>query len=244
MIIVDASSTPKETLPLFPDLVSPDGKDRFFYETLARKAGYGSISGVDEAGRGPLAGPVVAAAVILPEGVALDGVDDSKRMTEKARDEAFPIICQCALALGVGVVSRAYIDRFNILRASLEAMKRAILCMDRRPDFLLIDGIHEVPIGIPQWCLKKGDQISASISAASVVAKVYRDRIMLAYHDMYPDYGFHQHKGYGTKAHVEAIRHYGPSPCHRLTFRGVLHLDPGKTGSGQIGGIAGDQEGA
>jgi ribonuclease HII len=242
-MIAGLSSIPKGTLPLFPDFLPPDRKDRFFYETLARKAGYGSISGVDEAGRGPLAGPVVAAAVILPEAVALDGVDDSKRMTEKARDEVFPVICQCALALGVGVVSRAYIDRFNILRASLEAMKRAVLCMERRPDFLLIDGVHEVPIGIPQWCLKKGDQISLSISAASVVAKVYRDRIMQAYHEMYPEYGFHQHKGYGTKAHVEAIRRYGPSPCHRLTFKGVLDIDPGKTGSGQTGRSAGHKEG-
>jgi ribonuclease HII len=242
-MIAGSSSPPDGTLPLFPDFFSPARKDRFFYETLARKAGYGSISGVDEAGRGPLAGPVVAAAVILPEGVFLDGVDDSKRMTEKARTEAFPIICQCALGVGVGVVSGAYIDRFNILRASLEAMKRAVLCMDRRPDFLLIDGVHEVPVGIPQWCLKKGDQISLSISAASVVAKVYRDRIMCAYHEMYPEYGFHQHKGYGTKAHLEAIRRYGPSPCHRLTFRGVLRLDPGKTGSGQIGRSAGHKEG-
>jgi ribonuclease HII len=243
LIIAEASSTPKGTLPLFPDLLSPDGKDRLFYETVARKAGYGSISGVEEAGRGPLAGPVVAAAVILPEDVALDGIDDSKRMTETARDAAFPFICRHALALGVGVVSRASIDRFNILRASLEAMKLAVLSMDRRPDFLLIDGIHEVPIGIPQWCLKKGDQISASISAASVVAKVYRDRIMHAYHEMYPDYGFHQHKGYGTRAHLEAIRQFGPSPCHRLTFKGVLNLDPGKAGSGQAGGVPGHREG-
>ncbi len=179
------------------------------------------IAGVDEAGRGPLAGPVVAAAVILPEGIELAGVTDSKKMSVKARKQAFFVIQQEALATGIGVVSHRYIDEFNILQASLEAMRRATLALDPLPDFLLIDGIHFVPLSIPQRCLKKGDLISRSISAASVLAKVYRDWIMQCFHEMYPGYGFNKHKGYGTARHMKAIRQYGPTPIHRMTFKGV-----------------------
>ena len=197
--------------------------DPFFYEDLAHKAGYGLIAGVDEAGRGPLAGPVVAAAVILPQGIELAGVRDSKRMTAKAREEAFVIINRQALGSGIGVVSNGYVDKFNVLRASLEAMRRAVLALDPQPEFLLVDGINSVPLlMIPQRCLKKGDQTSKSISAASVVAKVYRDRIMDSYHERYPAYGFDKHKGYGTRRHLEALKKFGPCPVHRLTFRGVL----------------------
>lgn len=188
---------------------------------MARQAGYGLIAGVDEAGRGPLAGPVVAAAVILPEGKTLQGIKDSKKMTEKAREKAFPVIDYEALALGIGVVSHRYIDEFNILKASLKAMKLAVLSLDPSPEYLLVDGINKVPVNILQKCLKKGDQLSLSISAASVMAKVYRDRIMRSYHEQYPVYGFHKNKGYGTAQHLVAIKHHGPSSIHRLTFKGV-----------------------
>lgn len=210
-----------KNLPLFPERIEPSAPDPFFFEALARKNGYNLIAGVDEAGRGPLAGPVVAAAVILPQGIDLPGVRDSKKMAEKSRREAFSVILSAALAAGIGVVSSRYIDEFNILKAALEAMKRAILALDHEPDFLLIDGIQKVSLPTPQECLKKGDARSRTISAASVLAKVYRDRIMLAYHNMYPHYGFDRHKGYGTKRHMEALRKYGPSPVHRLTFKGV-----------------------
>ena len=188
---------------------------------MARKAGYGLIAGIDEAGRGPLAGPVVAAAVILGEDISLPGIKDSKKMTEKAREKAFPVIAQRAVAASIGVVSYGYIDRNNILKASLEAMKRAVLTLDPAPEYLLVDGVQGIPLSIPQKALKKGDQLSLSISAASVMAKVYRDRIMRSLHGLYPMYGFQQNKGYGTARHLTALREYGPSPVHRLTFRAV-----------------------
>jgi len=196
--------------------------DPFYYEDLARKDGYGLVAGVDEAGRGPLAGPVVAAAVILPHGIELAGIRDSKQMRARAREEAFSVIHHEALATGIGVVSHKYIDEFNILKASLEAMRRAILALDPQPDFLLVDGIYSVPLPIHQRCIKKGDQISRSISAASVLAKVYRDRIMRCYNETYPEYGFDKHKGYGTARHLEAIKKYGASPVHRMSFKGVF----------------------
>jgi ribonuclease HII len=188
---------------------------------MARKDGYGLIAGVDEAGRGPLAGPVVAAAVIIPEGLTLAGIKDSKEMTERARDRAFSVINRKALAVSIGVISHKFIDEFNILKASLEAMKEAVLSLDPAPEYVLVDGIHAVPVPIPQKCLKKGDRISLSISAASIMAKVYRDRIMRSYHEQFPEYGFFKNKGYGTAHHLGRIRHYGPSPIHRLTFKGV-----------------------
>jgi ribonuclease HII len=227
--------TPPKTLQRFAESFSPSKCDAFFYEGLARDAGYHLIAGTDEAGRGPLAGPVVAATVIIPVGAELSGVKDSKKMTEKAREAAFSVIHQEALAVGIGVIPHQYIDRFNILNAALEAMKRAVLALNPRPEFLLVDGIHAVPASIPQQCLKKGDEICRSISAASVVAKVYRDRIMRSYHQQYPAYGFQKNKGYGTAQHLEALRRYGPSPVHRLTFKGVISFDKGKTGTGQVG---------
>ncbi|MBU2497780.1 MAG: ribonuclease HII [Proteobacteria bacterium] len=192
---------------------------------MARQAGYRLIAGVDEAGRGPLAGPVVAAAVIIPKGVVLEGVRDSKAMTEKAREQAFSHIMERATAVSVGVVSQRDIDRFNILKASLDAMKRAVLSLEPKAEYVLVDGIHKVPAPLPQKCLIKGDQISLSISAASVVAKVYRDRIMRAYHALFPVYGFSENKGYGTAKHLAAIRAHGYSPVHRLSFRGVRQVD-------------------
>ncbi len=219
---------PPKNLFLFSENESSSTCDPFFYEGLVRKAGYDLIAGVDEAGRGPLAGPVVAAAVIIPPGAELQGVRDSKKMTAKARERAFPLIHQQALATGIGVVSHEYIDKFNILNASLEAMKRAVMALDLHPDFLLVDGIHLVPLSVPQRCLKRGDQISRSISAASVMAKVYRDRIMRSYHNTYPVYAFDKNKGYGTRRHLHALRRYGASPLHRLSFKGVLRFDERK----------------
>ena len=210
-----------DTLSLFPESDFPPEMDVLYHESLARKYGYHLIAGVDEAGRGPLAGPVVAGAVILSEGISLQGVRDSKEMTEKAREEAFSLISERAKAIGVGVVSPGYIDRFNILKAALEAMKQAVLSLHAAPDFLLVDGTHPVPLSVPHKCLIGGDRISLSISAASVVAKVYRDRIMRSYDALYPRYGFRENKGYGTARHLEAIRVHGPCPVHRLTFRGV-----------------------
>lgn len=168
----------------------------------------------------------------MPEGLILKGVKDSKEMTEKARESAFSVIDQQALAIGVGVISHEYIDAFNILQASLEAMKQAVLSLDPAPEYLLVDGIQGIALSIPQKCLKKGDRLSLSISAASIMAKVYRDRIMRSYHELYPEYGFSGHKGYGTKQHLLGLQRFGPSPIHRLTFRGVAGLDKGKARPG------------
>jgi ribonuclease HII len=209
-------------LPLFPESALPANIDVLFFETKARCAGYSLIAGVDEAGRGPLAGPVVAAAVIFPEEARIEGIRDSKEMTEMARDKAFPEIYQNALAVSIGVVSPGYIDQFNILKASLEAMRLAVLSLDPAPDFFLVDGIHPVPVTLPQKCIKKGDRLSVSISAASIIAKVYRDRIMRCYHEMFPKYGFSENKGYGTRRHLAALRAHGACPVHRMTFKGVL----------------------
>jgi ribonuclease HII len=148
-------------------------------------------------------------------------VRDSKAMSEKARAQAFSEIVGSPVGVGVGVVSHREIDKTNILQATLQAMKRAVESLPVRADFLLVDGIHPVPLDIPQKCIKKGDRLCRSISAASVIAKVYRDRIMYSYHHMYPEYGFDRNKGYGTKDHLQAIKKFGPSPVHRLTFRGV-----------------------
>jgi ribonuclease HII len=193
-----------------------------FYECQARGAGYSLIAGVDEAGRGPLAGPVVAAAVILYEGAELAGVTDSKKMSERAREEAFPRIKEAAIGFSLSVVSAEEIDRINILQACRKAMRQAIIMLDPQPDFLLIDGTHPVDLPIHQQCIIKGDQLSLSISAASVLAKVYRDSIMRSYHELFPQYGFLSNKGYGTQGHRGALKRCGPCRIHRLTFRRVL----------------------
>jgi ribonuclease HII len=174
---------------------------------------------------------------MIPEGISFDGVRDSKKMTARAREKAFEVILDSAVSVSIGVVSHGFIDQFNILKASLEAMRRAVLALEPEPDYLLVDGIHRVPVPMPQMPLKKGDQISHSISAASVIAKVYRDRIMRAYHDQFPEYGFSQHKGYGTAEHCRAIVEHGPSPVHRRTFKRVREygLDTGQASNGQTG---------
>ena len=214
-------SCPPKNLSLFPGTGIPPKCDPFFYEGQLSEEGYALIAGVDEAGRGSLVGPVVAAAVIIPHDDSLKGITDSKKMTERAREKAFPIIHKKAVAAAIGVVSRIYIERFNILKASIEAMRRAVSALVPQPDFLLIDGIYGIPLSTPQICIKKGDQLSRSISAASVMAKVYRDRIMRSYHEIYPAYGLDKNKGYATSRHLEALRRHGASPIHRLTFKGV-----------------------
>lgn len=214
-------STSPKNLPLFPDSAIDSSVDPFFFENLAGKAGFRAIAGVDEAGRGPLAGPVVGAAVIIPAGVELPGVRDSKKMTAKAREEALVRIQTEALAAAVGVVSHQDIDELNILQASLEAMRRAVDGLRHPTEFLLVDGNQPVPAAQPQRCIPKGDRLSRSISAASVLAKVYRDRIMSSYHRQYPCYGFDRNKGYGTREHLAALARYGACPVHRRSFKGV-----------------------
>jgi len=192
------------------------------YESDARRAGYSLIAGIDEAGRGPLAGPVIAAAVILPEDARLEGIRDSKKMSPRAREEAFFRIGKQAISASVAVVSPREIEQINILQAARKAMKQAVLHLDPPPDFLLVDGTQYLDLSVQQSCIVRGDQHCLSISAASVLAKVYRDRIMCSYHELYPHYGFSSNKGYGTREHLAAITRHGPCSIHRLTFRGVV----------------------
>ena len=176
------------------------------------------ICGVDEAGRGPLAGPVCAAAVILPEHLQIPGLTDSKKLTDKKRRELFPIIQEQAVAYGIGLASEQEIDEINILQATFLAMGRALEQLSVRPEIALIDGNRETDFGLPVKTVVKGDSLSANIAAASVLAKVTRDNLMLELAQQYPEYGFDIHKGYGTKAHYEALRTYGPCPIHRRSF--------------------------
>ncbi len=176
------------------------------------------ICGVDEAGRGPLAGPVVAAAVILPPNAQIAGLNDSKKLSDKRRRELFPLIQEQAVAYGIGVAFEAEIDEINILQATFLAMERALGQLAVKPELALIDGNREKDFGIPVQTVVKGDSRSASIAAASILAKVIRDDMMLELAKEYPKYGFEIHKGYGTRAHYDALREYGPSPVHRNTF--------------------------
>ncbi|NJD91775.1 MAG: ribonuclease HII [Geobacter sp.] len=195
--------------------------DMLGFEKLASRQGYGVVAGIDEAGRGPLAGPVVAAAVILPEGCLLAGVTDSKKLTESKRNLLFDVIMDKAVSVGVGFSDSQTVDRINILQATLRAMEAAVMKLSPAPDCLLIDGISPTALPIHQRTIKKGDSLSLSIAAASIIAKVTRDRLMEAFDKEYPGYGFASHKGYGAASHLEAIKRLGPSPIHRLTFRGV-----------------------
>lgn len=176
------------------------------------------ICGVDEAGRGPLAGPVCAAAVILPKELELPGLSDSKKLTDKKRRELFPLIQEQAIAYGIGYASEQEIDAINILQATFLAMQRALDQLDLKPDLALIDGNREKDFGVPVKTIVKGDSLSANIAAASILAKVSRDNLMQEMAETYPQYGFDIHKGYGTKAHYAALREFGPSPIHRRTF--------------------------
>ncbi len=212
-----------DNLELFTSEESP-----LFFEQRAQRRGFEAIAGIDEAGRGPLAGPVVAAAVILAADFSIPGLTDSKKLSEKQRDRFYPQIFAQAKAVGIGVSSAAEIDQINILQATLLAMRRAVSRLDLSPDYLLIDGITPVPLEIAQQTIKKGDSRSLSIAAASVVAKVVRDRIMYSFSRHLPDYGLAKHKGYGTKQHREAIAEFGPSWIHRKTFAGVKEHVRGK----------------
>jgi ribonuclease HII len=197
-------------------------RDQWSFEKTARAKGFRHVAGVDEAGRGPLAGPVVAAAVILPPSFDPDGVTDSKKLTPKKRDALYAKIYKDAVSIGIGMVDPHEIDRVNILRASLAAMAISTENLRPKADFLLIDGNISIPSAIPQRTIVKGDFLSVSISAASIVAKVTRDRMMARYAFEYPGFGFETHKGYPTRAHREVLRRLGPSPIHRLTFKGSL----------------------
>jgi ribonuclease HII len=203
---------------LFRDLpIQPmDHFERMYY-----RRGYQRIAGVDEVGRGPLAGPVVAAAVVLP----LEGIEerlyDSKKISSRKREELCEIILSKASGVGIGIVGQEEIDLLNILQATLKAMALAIENLPIPPDFILIDGNQVIRIPLPQKPIRKGDQLSTSIAAASIVAKVTRDRMMMEWHQKYPHYNFARHKGYGTKEHREAIEKFGLCELHRKTFRGV-----------------------
>lgn len=188
------------------------------YEHACYDEGFSQICGVDEAGRGPLAGPVCAAAVILPRDLEIEGLNDSKKLTEKRREALYDIIVKEAVAYGIAFATEQEIDEINILQATFLAMRRAIGQLSVRPDMLLVDGNREPESDIPVKTIVKGDSLSANIAAASILAKVTRDRFMLEQDRLYPEYGFALHKGYGTKAHYAALTEHGACPIHRRTF--------------------------
>ncbi len=198
-------------------------KDMWQIENSHFEKGITCICGVDEAGRGPLAGPVCAAAVILPAGLEIPGLDDSKKLTDKRRRELFPIIKEKAIAYGVAFASHDEIDEINILQATYLAMERAMNRLSVRPELALIDGNRAKDFGLPVQTVVKGDSLSANIAAASILAKVTRDDYMEEVAKTYPQYGFAVHKGYGTKLHYEKIAQFGPSPIHRMTFLKKLY---------------------
>jgi ribonuclease HII len=198
--------------------------DTFQFERMLLKRGFCTIAGTDEVGRGPLAGPVVAASVILPMNCAHHRFCDSKQTTENQRYQLRDLLLEIDAAIGIGIVSPATIDKINILQASLLAMKRSVDELIRAritPDFILVDGRHTLPLETPQEALIKGDQRSASIAAASIVAKITRDEIMAELHYQFPQYNFAANKGYPTREHRQGVAKHGPSPVHRLSFRGV-----------------------
>ena len=188
------------------------------YEKSAQEKGFRYICGVDEAGRGPLAGPVCAAAIILPDNMIIDGVNDSKKLTEKKREMLFDVIKEKALAYSIAFATVEEIEEMNILNATMLAMKRAVDGLEIKADYGMIDGNKLPPLDIPCECIVKGDAKSMSIAAASILAKVSRDRLCYEYAEKYPEYGFDKHKGYGTKLHTEAILKYGPCEIHRMSF--------------------------
>ena len=210
-----------------PGKLWPDPEpDTYSVERSLRQKGYHYIAGLDEVGRGPLAGPVVAACVILDESGDSSSFVDSKSISAEKRNTLYRELQQNRARIGVGIVSETEIDRVNILQASLLAMKKAVLSMSLQPDFLLVDGNKPVPMTIPQQTLVKGESRSASIAAASIVAKVVRDELMDEYHLQYPQYNFQQNRGYPTLEHREAIRTHGPCSIHRQTFKGVREFLP------------------
>ena len=194
------------------------------FEVEARCCGYRRIAGLDEAGRGPLAGPVVAAAVILPRRCMLAGLDDSKQIDDSDRVRLFAEIVRRAIGIGIGSANEAEIDRFNILEATRLAMRRALQALPLAPDFLLLDALTLPGLSIRQRPIIKGDGLSCSIAAASIIAKVTRDRLMIEYHRWYPQYNFAEHKGYSTPQHLRLLREHGPCAIHRCTYAPVQHL--------------------
>ncbi|MFA7062013.1 MAG: ribonuclease HII [Pedobacter sp.] len=200
--------------------------DALAFEQQAHKQGYSIIAGIDEVGRGALAGPVVAAAVVLPEGLRIAGVDDSKKLSPLMRERLYEVIMAQALSVGIGMGSPELVDRINILQATRHAMLEAVSYLSLQPDYLLIDGISAIDSPLPQKTIKKGDSLSISIAAASIIAKVFRDRLMRDMDTLHPGYCFADHKGYGSASHMEAIRLLGPSAIHRITFGGVKEHVP------------------
>lgn len=198
--------------------------DLLYFEDTARSSGYSFIAGLDEAGRGPLAGPVVAAAVMLPEGLLIPGVNDSKQVSEPERERLFDVIRQQSVCYGIGIVDVATIDDVNIYQATIIAMEYALAGLDPQPDYLLLDAITLPRVPLPQKPLIKGDCRSNSIAAASILAKVTRDRLMLELHEKYPQYNFRKHKGYCTKEHLALLQQYGPCAVHRKSFAPVAQL--------------------
>ena len=192
--------------------------DWLYYEKEAMAKGYRHICGVDEAGRGPLAGPVCAAAVILPEGCIIEGVNDSKKLTEKKRDALFDVIVETAVSCSIAFGTVEEIERDNILATTMNTMKRAVEGLSVKADYAMIDGNRLPPLDIPAEYIVKGDAKSMSVAAASILAKVSRDCLMLEYAEKYPQYAFEKHKGYGTKLHIEKILEYGETPIHRPSF--------------------------
>ena len=197
--------------------------DMWKYEQKHVDEGFEIICGVDEAGRGPLAGPVCAAAVILPLNIDIPGLNDSKKLTDKKRRELFPIICEKAIAYSIAFADHKEIDEYNILQATFLAMERAIRGLKVKPDYILVDGNRAKDFGIPVETIIGGDGKSANIAAASILAKVTRDDYMIEMAHIYPNYGFDVHKGYGTKVHYSAINENGPTPIHRMTFLKKLY---------------------
>ena len=202
--------------------------DWLSFEKAAAAKGYRRICGVDEAGRGPLAGPVCAAAVILPEGCIIEGVNDSKKLTEKKREQLYDVIIETAVACSVAFGTVEEIERDNILVTTMNTMRRAVEGLAVAADYAMIDGNRMPPLSIPAEYIVKGDARSMSIAAASILAKVTRDRLMLEYAAKYPEYEFEKHKGYGTKLHIERILEHGPSPIHRLSFLKKIYEKNGK----------------
>ena len=199
-------------------------KDWLFYENEARNNGYQIICGVDEAGRGPLAGPVFAAAVVLPPNLMIDGLNDSKKLSEKKREILYDEIKSLAVACNVAFATEREIDEINILNATFLAMKRAVAGLNLQPDVVLVDGNRSPDLNVPTQTIVKGDSLSASIAAASILAKVERDRLMKNLSKKYPEYNFEKHKGYGTKMHIDLINKYGPCEIHRKSFLKKIYI--------------------
>jgi ribonuclease HII len=198
--------------------------DPLFFEGCARASGFTCIAGLDEAGRGPLAGPVVAAAVVLPDGLLMPGLTDSKQVPEQERERLFNKIREQAICYGIGIVDERTIDDVNILHATIIAMERALETLTPQPDYLLIDALTLPRVPLPQKPLIKGDCRSHSIAAASILAKVTRDRLMLELHEKFPQYNFQKHKGYGTREHLALLRQHGPCDAHRKSFNPVAQM--------------------